>query len=357
MGGSERVIITLLRNLNRSNFNITFIVLTKFDDRLRKLVPKDINFIHFKRKSVLHSLPKLIKFIRNRQPHIVFSNLNHLNLAVSICRFLMPKGIKIVARESTIISSNLRAYKYSKCWLILFRLFYRNLDFVVCQSIAMCNDLVKNVKFKRSKVTIIPNPLDLNSILCEANAVKVELGLGLNDKRIKLIGVGKFRSEKRFERLVDAFTHLDHSQYHLTLVGDGPEYNQIKAYASELMLDRHITFVGYKGNPYPYIQAADALIVSSDYEGSPNVVLEAIGLGVAVITTPAIGGVLELVEGYKKSLVADDISALGLRKAIQQAHAKGLFLEKNKIENKILDRHNVVKVTRLYERVFINVCS
>ena len=71
-------------------------------------------------------------------------------------------------------------------------------------------------------------------------------------------------------------------------------------------LQQQISFLGYKTNPYPYIKAADALLISSAYEGFPNVALEALALQTPVLTTPAGGTMIELASQLNGCFVSQD---------------------------------------------------
>ena len=122
-------------------------------------------------------------------------------------------------------------------------------------------------------------------------------------------------------------------------------------------LTSQISFVGFQKNPYPYIQAADALILSSDYEGAPNVVLEALGLNIAVVTTPAKGGVAEMVADHKRAVMADALTAVSLGKAIEEAGKSGLFAKDTTPDNQIAEKHDAATITKIYEQQFIELSS
>ena len=357
MGGSERVIITLLRHFDASIFNITFIVLTKVNDELLSSLPTHIKFLHLGKKTVLSSLPHLISLIRRKKPDIVFSNLNHLNLALCVCSVFLPRRTQLVARESTIISANLHHYRYPHFWALLFRIFYRNFAKIVCQSSAMQHDLVENFNVRAEKTIIVNNPLDIKTIKKSATISAVQLKQNPDDQRVQLVSVGRFRPEKRFDRLVEAIAFLNSDLYHLTCVGDGSELETVKAQVAELGLNSQISFVGFQKNPYPYIQAADALILSSDYEGAPNVVLEALGLNIAVVTTPAKGGVAEMVADHKRAVMADALTAVSLGKAIAEARKSGLFAKDTTPDNQIAEKHDAAAITKIYEQQFIELSS
>ena len=76
----------------------------------------------------------------------------------------------------------------------------------------------------------------------------------------------------------------------LTLLGEGPLRPELERLAQQSGVADRVHFVGFQKNPYPFFAQADAFVLSSRYEGFPNVVLEALACGTPVIATPAPGG-------------------------------------------------------------------
>ncbi len=134
------------------------------------------------------------------------------------------------------------------------------------------------------------------------------------------VTVGRISPEKNHERLVRAFSavHAEEPATRLVIIGDGPLRDEVGALAAELGVADAVVLTGLQANPFAILAASDAFVLSSDYEGQPMVILEALVLGLPVVTT-AFGSVRSaLPEGV--GLVVDrTVPALaeGLRAALR----------------------------------------
>jgi glycosyltransferase involved in cell wall biosynthesis len=163
-----------------------------------------------------------------------------------------------------------------------------------------------------SDKVVIYNPVPVEAIRCLATA---DVDSPVGDY---IIHVGRFNRAKRHDRLLLAFSKLK-SEAKLVLLGDGKLESRIRSQVAELGLEERVLLNGFVKNPYPLINKARVLVLCSDYEGLPTVVLEAICLGVPIVTTDCPGGVREIIDDESSpSLVPlGDIEALA--SAIQGA--------------------------------------
>ena len=104
-GGAERVAVTLLNHLDRSKFDLSLAVLDTRGAVFLDQLPPDVTFLDLRASRVRYALPKIVRVIRQAQPHVVFSTLGHLNLALSIVRPFLPRQTAYVARETAIVRS------------------------------------------------------------------------------------------------------------------------------------------------------------------------------------------------------------------------------------------------------------
>lgn len=318
-GGAERVIVTLLRHLDRAKFRLALAVVDSRGAAYREDVPEDVEFIDLRCSRVRYALPKIIRLIWQRRPAVVFSTLGHLNLALAMIRPLLPNGVRYVARESSIVSEILHQYWKPEWWRWAYRRFYQRFDTVVCQSQAMYDDLVKNLAFPPMKAVVIHNPMDLERIRQLAQE-PLETGFGKRwngDTRIHLVTAGRLSPEKGFDLLIEALALCSNPRLHLTLLGKGPLQKELEQLGQAKGVLDQVRFVGFQKNPYPFFARADAFVLSSRFEGFPNVVLEALACGTPVIATPAPGGVREILEGIEGCVLAESVTAEALAKAIQ----------------------------------------
>jgi glycosyltransferase involved in cell wall biosynthesis len=129
------------------------------------------------------------------------------------------------------------------------------------------------------------------------------------------VTAGRLSHEKGFDLLIEALAQCGNPRLRLTILGDGPLRRDLENLVSARGLDAQVRFLGFQKNPYPYFKEADAFIMSSRYEGFPNVVIEAMACGTPVISTP-LGPVKEILSLTGGGTIADAFTAEALAKAI-----------------------------------------
>ncbi len=314
-GGAERVIINIINHLDRDSFNISLILFNS-SGSLMDRVAKDINIYSLNISSVAKGVPNLLLKIYRLKPNIVFSGIGNLNLYISIfiplIKLFLPKT-KWIARQASILTLNNRQEKSPKLYEWLYKRVYKNYHKVICQSNYMGDDLIKNYNFPKEKTVVINNPIDTKNIdLLQ----KEPLTYPFPKDKIRLISVGQLRFEKRQDLLLKAFAKLD-NRYVLTIIGNGVKREELEKLALELKIEDRVAFLGYKKNPYKYIKNSNILVLTSEYEGFPNVILEANYCGVVAVSFNSIGGVSEIIKNGENGLLVPlkDIDALA--KAIE----------------------------------------
>ena len=114
-------------------------------------------------------------------------------------------------------------------------------------------------------------------------------------EKIKLIFVGRLSPVKQLEELLLVLSHLD-SSFTLDIIGEGACRSSVEELSNKLGLKNRIRLLGFKRDPYKYMNEADALVMTSKYEGFPNVMLESLALSKPVFTYNSPGGIAEIVE-------------------------------------------------------------
>lgn len=317
-GGAERVIVTLLRHLDRSKFRLALAVVDMRSAVFLRDVPTDVELIDLSCTRVRYALYKIVRLIWLRKPEIVFSTLGHLNLALAIVRPMLPHNIRYVARETTVISEEISGCSHPWIWRLAYKLFYGRFENVICQSIDMRNDLITNFGFSGTKAIVIANPVDIERIR-QLAALPMPQDFSANDRArgfIYLVAAGRLSPEKGFDILIEALALCGNLRLKLTLLGDGPQRGELERLAKSKGIDHQIQFVGFQTNPYPFFASADVFVLSSRYEGFPNVVLEALVCGTPVIATPAPGGVREILATIPECLIVEKVDAEALSAGI-----------------------------------------
>lgn len=289
-GGAERVMVTLLKHLDRERFELHLALVSKEGPYLKE-VPPDVTVHDLNRKRVRHMFLPFIKLVWNVRPDTILSTLGHLNMALIALKPLFPGKVKLLVREASIVSSNIS--RRLAMWRFLYRIMYKRANMIICQSIAMMEDLRDHFAVPVSKMIQIYNPVDIGGIGQKAEHSANPFG---DMPGPHLVAVGRLSPEKGFERLIEAFPKLVEMrpEARLWLVGTGASEPQLMHLRDRLGLSDRIMFAGFQDNPYAWLKHADLFVLSSYYEGLPNALLEAIALGCPVLTLEHPGGTKEI---------------------------------------------------------------
>ena len=343
-GGAERVVLTLLHNLDRNRF-IPMLALVKREGKYLKDVPEDVELIDLQVTQARYALFKIIKLLKKERPDLLFTSLAHLNLLIALIRPLFPKSIRFIARESNTVSENNKRDKYPRINALLYKRVYNNYDAIVTQAKAMRDDLEENYGISPEKMHTIHNPVDI-----EAIREKTSLGSAdLPQDKCNLLAVGRLSDQKGFDMLLRIVARLD-ARYYLTILGEGEKEEELKAQIKALKLEDRVRLFGFCDNPYPYMKSADLLVLSSRYEGLPNVVLEANSLGTPVVAFDSSGGTGEIVKDGLNGYLVKAFDEEAFARAIEKACKEGF--DAREIENYIEENFSVKKIIQLYEKLF-----
>lgn len=264
-----------------SEFNFPIISLTKYRNTF-KVFGKIGDYIYMK---ILEREMKKTKVSFD----IVFSHLPRADRVVKLLKhnnkyFTIHMSLKAELERF----SKKRATKKLK----LYRFLYKN-EKLITVSEAMIEDF-KDLKIDYKEVKTIYNPFDFEEI---RNKGKEDIEL--NYKYI--ISPAAFKKQKRHDVLLDAFNLIKHDIKLLLLVKSEPKIIKM---IKERGLEDKVIILGFKQNPYKYIKNAELLVLSSDREGLPRVVVESLVLDTPVVSTDCPTGPSEvLVEDLEKWLV------------------------------------------------------
>jgi len=171
----------------------------------------------------------------------------------------------------------------------LTRRLYPLAHLIISNSELIKTDLQKNFNI-HTNYKVINNPVNLDMI---SRLSSIDAGIP-NDTIFTFISVGLFRQEKNHNLLIDAFSKIVHLPVRLVLLGKGNMEETIKNKVRTMNLETQIIFLGFDSNPFKYLAKSDCFILSSDFEGFPNCILEAMACSIPVISTDCRSGPREI---------------------------------------------------------------
>lgn len=341
-GGAERVIATLCNELDRTKF-CPKLVLFKKEGHYLNILKEDIEIIELNVSRIRYSIFKIIPLIRKLKPEIVFTGWGEISAFLSPIIPLFP-NTKFITRETNVVSEHVKRKE-----ILFFYRFYNNFSKIIAQSDDMKNDLIINFKISENKIVKINNPVDFEMI----NHLKNEnIELGFNKSYKNIVAIGNLSPRKGFDLLLNVMKHLKDEKIKLTILGDGAFKDDLINQTHTLHLD-NVIFKGNVSNPFAYLKNADLFILSSRYEGFPNVLLEAGACGTYSLANNCLGGINEIVQeginGEVSEIVDEEIFANKINE----------ILAKNNDENKIIlsisSRFSKEIIIKEYELIFDNI--
>jgi len=208
---------------------------------------------------------------------------------------------------------------------------------LIAVSAGVAGDLLNGIGVRRARIETIPNPFDFAAMKALAAA---PAGL---PRRPYVIHVGRFSGQKRHDLLLDAFARL---QPGVRLVLLAEENAELRAMIEARGLAGRVEIAGFQQNPFPWIAAANLLVLCSDHEGLPNVLVEALALGVPVVSTDCPSGPREILgEALPECLVPT-----GDAEALAAAMARAL-VNRPDATRVDLSRYSKERVLAAYEQL------
>lgn len=287
-GGVEKNLFIVSNFLIKKFNKVTLITISK---NYKKKFNKSINFVSLssnvwdklgRRFKYFLALFLLIKEILKDKNLIVFSFQANI-YCIIICKIF---GIKIISR------SNSAPYGWSKNLIkrAIFRFFLNSADKILVNSEQFKKDL--NKEFNVNAVCIY-NPLNQMEIKKRAKKKAKRIFNGRN--KIKILNIGRFTEQKDQITLLKSLNFLKkHIDYEAVIIGKGTLKSELKKYIIENKLIKKIKIMDFVENPYNLMRQTDIFILSSKYEGLPNVLLESLVLKKFIISSDCPTGPREI---------------------------------------------------------------
>jgi glycosyltransferase involved in cell wall biosynthesis len=203
-------------------------------------------------------------------------------------------GIKIISRSNTAPEG----WSKSVVKNFLYKIILNLANSVIVNSLEFKNQIKK--KFNVNSTCIL-NPLNKNEII-KLSKKKIKFSF-FKKNFLNIISLGRFTDQKNHILILKSINYINNKiPIRLLLAGSGENYNKLSAYIKKKNLHKTIKMVNFLENPYPYINKSDLLILSSNFEGLPNILLEAQCLKKFIISTKCPTGPKEILLNGKAGL-------------------------------------------------------
>lgn len=301
-GGAERMMVNICNYLVKSGqFSVVLILMNGNEIFFQKELSSKIQveFLGFSSvKDLIFKPLKLINLLQKFKPGTILTGYGELNAIVILYSFFFKK-INFIARETSIPSKRIKNIIIK----ILYFFFYKYYKYIIVQSNAMAKDLHDNFNVPKSKIIQIYNPLDETSFLSSS----VNNHNLIDNNSVKFIFLGTLDRQKNVDKIIKFFDKIcsKKSNCSLFIIGNGPEDESIKKLIQKSINRDKIIRENFTNRPFDYLKIADFLIIASEYEGYPNIGIEANYFGVPIILSKnTVGGASELIKaGFNGEII------------------------------------------------------
>lgn len=286
-GGVERVALRLAGAWGEADQDVRVLV-GRADGPERSMAPENVTYdiarpSPFARPfETLWMIWHLLGAIRRHRPDVIFCAGSTYTIVAAAIRFILgPACPPIVCKLSNSLDRGDLPSFARLGYRIWLRLHRRFIDRFIGLSSAMSKEIMRVAGVPRESLAIIPNPvLSLADIEALSPSVRTERGPG----RL-FVGIGRLTRQKNFTVLIRAFARICNGNDRLMIIGDGPQRRRLLRLAEKLGIERQVQMPGHLGSVVETLKRADVFVSSSNYEGLPATVVEALAVGLPIVAT------------------------------------------------------------------------
>jgi glycosyltransferase involved in cell wall biosynthesis len=305
-GGAERQMTLMLRHLDRERFDPTLCLLSGAEADYLADLPPGLPVVDLGKRSagdIAKITWRLSRLVASGRYDLLVSRVDYTNLVSVAAARLARRSVPVVCVEDSVQSRELAGRPDRHLRAALVRATYRRAAIVVAPTPGVQSEVLESVPRSSTPVVVIANMVDLAEVrrAGEEPVVHPFLDGGLP----LVVAVGRLDRAKGFDVLLEALARVNAKRpCQLALLGKGPQLDPLRQLASRLGISGRVHFAGFVDNPFAWMGRADLVVCSSRWESFGNVLVEAMALGKAIVSTAAPYGPALLVDDGANGLVA-----------------------------------------------------
>lgn len=325
-GGAERVAINLANAWASWGHQVEFVLMERRGEFLDAVDPSVA--IHSLDCTRVRQVPgRLTRYLRRRQPDVTLVHMWPLTSASVLAWRLAGKPGKLFVCEHVGLSDHVRRDLRTPLPVVqaVLQLSHPRANGVVAVSTGAAKDLAQLTGLPEQQVAVIHNPVVAAELppLHHQPDPQILHKLWHGQFRTHLVTVGTLKAQKNHRLLLQAFAQVaPELDAALVILGEGGLRATLEQDMQDLVLKGRVVLPGFHTDPTPWYQAADLFVLSSDFEGLPTVLIEALACGTPVVSTDCPHGPAEILEQgrYGELVPVGDADALaaGIRRAVSR---------------------------------------
>lgn len=371
VGGAEKVLLNILRNINKTKYDVTLLAIVNdgvYIDEVKKINGIKYKYIfnpfckqtqsskktktYIIKRKIVYQIWKIYIFLLKYFPKMLYRknikekyDIEIAFLEGKVCKFVANstnKDSKKIAWIHTDINNQNKIFRNieeeKNC--------YKEFNKIICVSEEVKNRFISKTGITKN-IYVQINPIQSDEIL---NRSEEKIEENLNENGLIVSTVGRLVKEKGYDRLLQIHNKLIQEGiiHSLWIIGDGIEKKNLESYVKKNHLENTVNLLGYKDNPYKYVKKSDIFVCSSRVEGLSSAVLEATILEKVIISTEC-PGVKEILgeSGQAGMVVENNDTALyeGLKDLLTNS------AKRKKIENNIKSRSKLFEIENVMKQI------
>ncbi|RGU93394.1 glycosyltransferase [Clostridium sp. AF15-17LB] len=344
MGGAENITMNIAKYINKEEFEVKVVSMFSREycvDKYKDIIDENrlqVTFLNKKPGLDLSIVRELMRLFKTEKPDVIHTH------RYSCIYALIPSVIcRLPVRMHTV--HNIARNELPQLYQKIMRFAYKHLHVTpVAINESVKKSIEENYGLSSKQIPLIKNGVDISKLYSNTN---------VGDK-ITLINVGRFSPQKNHSLLIECFKDIvaNYPDAELILVGDGELKADVQIRVNAAEIAGKVIFVGNVSDVENYLARADIFVMSSDYEGLPLSVIEAMASGLPVVSTKA-GGVVDLVHDGENGILVDVGDKDNFVGAVLSLIKDRESLKKmGEVSRKIAEGYSVDKMVRDYENLY-----
>lgn len=335
-GGAERIMSYLVNGLDRERFSphlhllmrpdvgyelkpdvaVTSAIQSNKCENAKKSSPNTVFYLYGLVRDIFKSAFSLRSLIKTEKPEVVVVFLRVSIFMVLFSALIFKLKIPICCSDRILLSQEISRLRLGFLYTRFLQLMYRRVDAYVAVSEQARSDIY-TFGVRKEKSHTIYNGLDIDCVISKAMEP-----ISLKEKQLlapvfTVVTVGRLEEQKGYRYLIRAFGKARKLiPMRLLIIGEGSEENDLRLLADQTGFSQDIIFTGWLQNPFKFISHAHLFVLSSVYEGFPNVLLEAMALGLPIVSTDCPSGPSEILAAGEYGLLVPPADENSLAEAI-----------------------------------------
>lgn len=355
LGGAQTLLLEICKNLNRDRFEV----------EVACMHGRGVFAAEFEKAGIkVHSLspgkwpplylPNFLKLIRSEDPEILHFHLFGSNLVAKPLAALVGKRALVVHDHCN------DAGRGNPVLLVADSLANRLASRVIAVSESIRDFLIRREALDPDRVVTLANGIDTRSFFPPDSVQRglAKASLGFPSEALVIGGMGRLVPQKNFPLFLEVaacvISRLPSAFF--VVAGTGPQEEELKAMAEALGIDERVRFLGHVSDRLLLYHSFDALLMTSDFEGTPMVLLEAMACALPVAAS-SVDGIAEVCTHNRDALLVSPGNAVGFEASLERVLAEAALREElgRNARSAILERYDILKLTARIERIYDDI--